>query len=283
MLPNFIIGGAPKCGTTSLAITLSHHKDIFIPSIKEVGFFNNDENWKKGLDWYKSFFEENSPLIGDATPHYISSAQGIERIKSTIPDIKIIYIIRNPIKRAHSHFWFRKRGGIEHRTFIEALKDELETPDNPKNYLIREGCYSLQIKKLLKHFQGDQLLFFVLEDFKENSKSELEKVYNFLNVEVEETEMSLKNQAVVPKSKIYQNILLDFTKGNSLVKKMLKNILGRSVRKLLFRKAKQFNNRVKEKPNITEEEFDLLKSIYSEEVNALKVYFNRDFSDWLIR
>ena len=123
-LPNLIIIGAMKCGTTSLHYYLSQHPEIYMSKLKELWFFLEENNWSKGLDWYKSHFKTNARIRGEASPGYTMypSRQGIPKKMHTIlPNAKIIYIIRDPIARFESEYMHRFTGGVEDRSFEEVL------------------------------------------------------------------------------------------------------------------------------------------------------------------
>ena len=106
-LPNFLIIGAGKCGTTSAANYLMQHPDIFMPAVKEPGFFSNEDIWNRGLAWYRSLYwlHRGESVIGEATNAY--SALGlypntVDRIKATLSNVKILYFVRHPLKRTES-------------------------------------------------------------------------------------------------------------------------------------------------------------------------------------
>ncbi len=115
-LPDFLIIGVQKGGTTSLWYHLKEHPQIqmspnFIGknsigkiNTKEVHFFDNPKQWGKGISWYKSLFNENSQLQGEATPDYVSDFNAHERMYKDVPNAKLIVILRNPIDRAYSAY-----------------------------------------------------------------------------------------------------------------------------------------------------------------------------------
>jgi len=120
----FIVMGVQRGGTTSLAINISKHPDIYIdpnkePSLGEVHFF--DINWKKGIEWYKSQFDYNYKLVGEKTPSLIYLPSTFPLIQSVNPQVKIILILRNPVERAYSAWKLNKKNGNEHLTFQQAI------------------------------------------------------------------------------------------------------------------------------------------------------------------
>ena len=150
MLPNFIIIGAEKSGTTTLAKILSDHHEIFMSIPKEPRFFS-DHNWDKGLKWYERLFDNaiGFKAIGEASVAYTWAPESVgtpQRIYDTLGEIKFIYIIRNPLERTISHYrhalfcnWMKKSTSIE-----DALKI---TPA-----LIDCSKYFYQLEQYLKYF-----------------------------------------------------------------------------------------------------------------------------------
>src|SRR5919108_5987197 len=107
MLPNLIIIGAQKCGTSALHHYLGLHPDIFMSHEKELNFFMQRKNWDKGRAWYESMFPCNATVRGEASPGYTdypTEPRVAERMHSLIPDAKLIYIVRHPIERMISQY-----------------------------------------------------------------------------------------------------------------------------------------------------------------------------------
>jgi len=201
-LPDFLIIGAQKGGTSSLAFYLSQHPSIRFSINKEVHFF--DKNYFLGLNWYKSFFPfkltNRNNSFGEATPFYLFHPHCPRRIKETLPDVKLIVLLRNPIDRAISHYNMQVRKGNEvNKSFEEAIMLETartekemkktledETYNNPTlqrfSYLER-GKYYKQIKNWFNYFNQDQFLFLKSEDFFSNPINTLNEVSTFLNIE----------------------------------------------------------------------------------------------------
>lgn len=123
-LPTFIIAGAMRCGTTSLNGYLREHPDVVTSQPKEVHFF--DLHFDEGLDWYRSHFPDTAgtTAVGEATPDYLYHPLAVARIAAEMPDVKLIVLLRNPIDRAHSHYWHNRSRGRENLDFDAALEAE---------------------------------------------------------------------------------------------------------------------------------------------------------------
>ncbi|RNI13582.1 hypothetical protein EFE41_03125 [Methanohalophilus portucalensis FDF-1] len=159
--PDFIICGAQKAGTTSLLRYLRSHPEIFMPN-KEVHFF--DRNYLKGLEWYKSQFADNSVSIkvyGEKCPEYMYLENVPERIYQNFPNIKLIFILRNPLERAYSGYWHEVKNGRENLPFEKAIKKEEERLKSEEAYCkihcsyIDRGKYIEQLKRFEYYFSKD--------------------------------------------------------------------------------------------------------------------------------
>lgn len=118
-LPHFLIAGAQKGGTTWLSRNMARHPDIFMPR-PEIRYFNIDSHYRQGVEWYRQHFTEarDDQLIGEKTPDYMQVYRGstmrpvAERIQHTLPDVKLLFVLRNPVKRALSalrHHMYNRR------------------------------------------------------------------------------------------------------------------------------------------------------------------------------
>src|SRR4051794_34667074 len=138
MLPNFVIVGAPKCGTSSLARWLMQHPEVYLVPEKELHFFTGF--WDQGIGWYENCFSPNGQrAIGEASPSYLADHTAHERMASVIPDAKLIAMVRNPIDRAYSHYWhWRDRKGVK-GSFEEVIAPELA--GDPQGLYLRPGRY----------------------------------------------------------------------------------------------------------------------------------------------
>lgn len=179
-LPNFIVIGAMKCGTTSLYQYLSQHPDIFLSHVKELDFFVEEKNWNKGLEWYKSNFSISKKAVGECSPSYTSFpvwSGSAERIKSIIPDTKLIYLVRDPIERILSHY--KHDVASQKKNNISTPGEEIK--NNPC-YIARSSYY-LQISQYLNYFDKDQFLIVDSNDLQTDRMITMKKIFRFLNVD----------------------------------------------------------------------------------------------------
>ena len=180
MLPTFIVIGAMKCGTTSLYYYLDEHPDIGMSAQKETDFFISEHgNWRKGMEWYRSLFP-GAPVRGECSPNYTKRhlfGQVPERIHDICPDVKLIYIVRDPIKRAISHYVGSCMQGRVSVPFDEAVANPEES-----NYVLT-SCYYQQLKSYLNVFSQEQLLVVQNEEMRANPVSALQRIYHFLEAD----------------------------------------------------------------------------------------------------
>ena len=172
MLPNFLIVGPPKSGTTSLQLYLSRHPDIFVKG--ETHFF--DRKYNKGLEWYEELFKEreNEKAVGEKTPAYFYEKDIPSKIKKDLPDVKLLFIFRDPIKRAHSHYWHNVRHASEKsKTFEEAIEKK------DSEYL-EISKYITYLKKWNKYFPKSKLFFMTVENLNQDV---LRDALGFLDVD----------------------------------------------------------------------------------------------------
>ena len=156
MLPNLIVIGAAKCGTTSLHEYLDEHPQIAMSREKELHFFVDRKNWNRGLAWYEAQFDASAPVRGESSPGYSAYPlyEGVaERMAATIPEAKLVYLVRDPVERVVSHYTHRTVNWPEMGTLEEALADP-----HVREWLVTPSRYWLQLEQYLEHFQPEQIL-----------------------------------------------------------------------------------------------------------------------------
>src|SRR4249919_1140700 len=122
-IPNFLVGGPPKCASTSLNFYLKQHPEIFMSPVKQTKFFSLD--YDNGINFYlQTYFSgvADEKMVGEATPTYFLLPFVIERIKKFNPDMKLIFCLRNPVERAFSGWSMRINNGTEDLPFKDALE-----------------------------------------------------------------------------------------------------------------------------------------------------------------
>jgi hypothetical protein len=200
-LPDFIIIGAQKSGTSSLYAQLAAHPHVLGASWKEVHFFDN--HFSRGASWYRLHFpcirqlEHQPSCTGEATPGYLFHPRAAERIAEVVPDAKLIALLRNPVDRAISNYWHEVERGREHLPLEEALAaegerlradeagedDDLAFGYHHRHYAYtRRGLYAEQLKRYDRYFEGDQLLVLKSEDFFSDVQATFDRVARHLGL-----------------------------------------------------------------------------------------------------
>lgn len=191
-LPTFVIAGAQKCGTSTLVATLRRHPQIHMARPKELHFFDRARNRDKGLEWYAEQFTPKGKQVqwGEASPTYIYEDIARQTMCEWLPDAKFVVILRDPAKRAYSHFWHSKRLGFDDvETFEEALDLEPErmATDDRRfhmrfSYLDR-GHYIEQLEDLTARHDRAKTHVMLLDDLGNDRIPTLEALMDFLEVD----------------------------------------------------------------------------------------------------
>jgi len=269
-LPTFLIIGAMRSGTTSLAHSLRAHPDIFMPSRKELHFF--DFNFHRGVQWYASNFDRATTerAIGEATPNLMYLEEALPRMAEVVPDAALIAILRNPVDRAYSHYWYRVAIREEHLGFREALAAERQRLDSGDlrsrarySYLDR-GRYLRQLLRVCEYYRREALKVLLFEDLRGSPLDVYRSLCGFLGVAEDVETMGLDSPS------------------NSF--RMLHSRTVRRVSSRMPRKARRFINRLNTRelayppldPSIRAE----LLADFEEDNAALASWLGRDLSHW---
>ena len=180
MLPNLIVIGAAKAGTTSLHEYLAKHPEIAMSRRKELDFFVPDKNPGYGLDWYERQFDD-APVRGESSPSYSVHPvrPGVPgRIHAVVPDVKLIYVVRDPIERIVSHYVHRSVNHPQIGTFEEALAHPEGGPE-----IVAYSRYWHQLEQYLEVFSAEQILVVDSDEMRTRRAETLERVFRFLGVD----------------------------------------------------------------------------------------------------
>jgi hypothetical protein len=187
-LPDFVIIGSQKAGTTSLYEVLRAHPEIFMPEKKELNFFFGEAEFAQGLDHYARYFEPapEGALRGEASPGYICHPQGAARVHAALPGARLILTVRNPIGRAYSQYWDNRRQLSEFRPWQRVVEQDCFSPYVPgkKGYMAR-GTYAPYLRTWRETFGEDRVHVVVFDDLKADPAGTLAGIYRFLGVDPE--------------------------------------------------------------------------------------------------
>lgn len=195
VLPDFLIIGAKKSGTTSLYWYLTQHPGVMPAYCKEVNFYQH--NYHRGMAWYARFFptvvekygrslRQRPVLSCEATPDYIYFPVVAERVAETLPDARLIAVLRNPIDRAYSAYHHRVRRGVERRTFDEIVREELsesrDRTSRQKGSYLEKGIYAAYLQYWFDRFHRDRILVLATEEMSRDPHGNVGKTLSFLGL-----------------------------------------------------------------------------------------------------
>ena len=275
MLPNFLICGASKSGSEWLQRCLAEHPEVFI-SFKAANFF--DLFHDKGQKWYESCFSEWSgeKAVGEKSTTYIISPKVPERIHKCIPSVKLLFVLREPVERAYSHYKMQLRASD--------VSGRIEQVLMPGQALVEEGRYFLQISRFLEYFNPSQIKVLLYDDLQYDKKLFLNEIFSFLQISTDFEPSLTSKKFHVTKSRPRWPYLF-----NSLVKLTQKlsqsSRIGSSFIEFIRRKGwvNLFHtiNRGPSFPQMTMNHKKMLSQYYHDDTLALSEWLGRDLSGWL--
>ena len=207
ILPDFLVIGVGRGGTTSCFHYLSQHPSIIGSAYDEIGFF--DENFHLGLNWYRSMFPTKflkkkiakkfgKCLTYDVTPAYIRKPWVARRIKELFPEIKLIVLLRNPVDKAYSHYHSSIKSGVQKYSFEEMVEEDIKTfqkfentnsiidDEYFRNYIeksqLGRGLYAQQLKIWFELFDPKQILILTSEELSTETNKAMNKIFQFLDL-----------------------------------------------------------------------------------------------------
>jgi hypothetical protein len=290
-MPNFLVVGAMKSGTTALYYYLEQHPQIYMSPVKEPNFFcfegqkNADANSITDIETYRSLFKgvSKEKAFGEASHCYLSEPGALKRIKHHVPEARFIAIIRNPVDRAYSHFLHVVRNSIEPITdFAQALREEETGASRERafqNY-IGIGLYYGQLKRYFDTFGRDRTKVYLYEDLSNAPVDALQDAFRFLEVD----------DSFVPDVSLQRNVsghpkyktLDKFLQRPNPVKRVLKLYLPAGLR---WRLSEVFDNlktrNLTQPAPLPREVRQRLIEVYQEDVRKLAELIDRDLSGWL--
>ena len=178
-MPNLIIIGGLKCGTTSIHHYLGLHPQINMSKPKELNFFVKELNWDLGIPWYEGRFDGRFEVRGESSPHYTNLPRydGVAaRIRDNLPDARLLYMVRDPISRILSHWRHATGAGYETRPMEEVLSRSDQT------YVTR-SMYWTQLQPYLEHFPPEQIAVIAQEELREDRDATMRRAFEFAGVD----------------------------------------------------------------------------------------------------
>ncbi|HKV56206.1 MAG TPA: sulfotransferase [Candidatus Binataceae bacterium] len=287
--PNFFLVGAAKAGTTSLYAYLSQHPDVFFPAVKEPHFFTQvrpsaDQRFfieaiTKRSAYLRLFAgARGHAVIGDASPSYLWHEEAPVRIRETVPHARIAMILRDPLERAYSHYLMDYREGVQHRTFYDALVEDMRRPDRGwgVSYLYYElGLYSEQVRRYLDTFRPERVKIMLFDEFRSDVKAALGDISRFLGLDpapLESVDTSTTyNSYAAPRNQWMRRLA-----GAKFSRMIGQTIVPRSVGAFIFQRMFLKNA---QKPPLDGRARDLLCSLYEPDLDRLERLLGRSLPE----
>ena len=266
MLPSFIIIGAMKCGTTSLYEYLAPHPDLGRSTPKETNFFLTPKKFSKGVQHYESLFKTGRKIAFEASPNYTKRDKfpGVpSRMHSVVPDAKLVYIMRNPVKRIISHYLHFYANRHENSPFSEALL-------NSKFNYIECSRYYYQLEAFLEYYSKDQLYCMSTEDLSQNPEQEMKALSNFLEIPYAFDLEKLKQRVHVTSEKKRVSKLEYYL---SLLTSNPKHLWS------IHKRGRRWGTPM-EIPVPSEADMDLIKTALIPDLQQLRAFTGRQFTKW---
>jgi len=295
-MPNFVVIGAPKCGTTSLFYYLKQHPDIYLPVRKELHFFSfplleshsngpGDKEILSSLcaswDEYKHHYldVQNEAAIGEVSPSYLFYAEAGQRIKSRLGGVRIIAILRDPIEKALSQYMHMVRDRRETLSFYDALMAEPERRARDWGDIWMYAESSLYVDKLNHYFSAfgrENVRIILLEEFMSQPQKVMADIYGFLGVSMDFScdTSRVYNKGGNPKS----GVVSEFLARPNVAKTLLKRFIPERIRIPMRLALMEWNTGVKDGMDDRSREY--LKSYFKDDTARLGKMLSREMN-WL--
>ncbi len=311
--PNFLVIGAAKCGTTSLYHYLKSHPEVYMSPIKEPNFFSTDidpsrfsplykqiekqkrlnlEEYVKGdmnreiwgyfvrdKKHYTALFKKvtNQKAIGEVSNSYLFSETAAREIYRTLPDVKLIVILRHPVDRMYSHYLANLRDGKTYLPFRQEIEKDFNQKE--KGWYINHGYvelgfYATQLKRYLDLFPPEQMKILLYDQLKKEPRQLMEEVCRFLGIR---TDWSFPVDQRFNEARLPRNARLLYWMSISGIKKSLFRLIPESHKVMV--KNLFFKNSVI--PDLNLQDYQFAASFYWQEIPALEKLTGLDLSSWL--
>ncbi len=287
MLPNFIIVGAPKAGTTSLYHYLSEHPQIFMSTPKEVNYFSKEEIEGQGL-YYKDFkandFVEYESLftgvsderaIGEGSVSYLFYPETPKKIKKALPNVKIIILLREPVSRGFSHYLMDYRLGLVDASFEEIVFKRCthKTSHLYFQQYVELGLYFEQVKRYLSTFGNNKVKIYLQDDLRQDPKKMFNDLFEFLeidnviipNIDRQHNVFSMPRNGLI--HSLYASPII-----RSTISRIFPEVAKEKIRDVFFERKK--------KPELEKKSRQHLIDYFQKDIQQLERLIERDLSHW---
>lgn len=273
MLVDFMMIGAQKCGTTSLANQLAAHPEIAFCQTKEPGFFHQHEDWQEKLDEYHALYApQPGQICGEASTMYTFLPEWRDthrRLFAYNPKLKLIYIMRNPLTRILSNYSHNLvRGFVKKPAEVIVFEDAT---------YINRSRYAVQIRPYLELFGADQLLLLLFEDYVADQQGVLQQIASFLDIQQEGFSQvgELHSHQSVGEYQLKNDTVR--TLAQSSIARSLRSYIPATIRQPIRR---QFSRKLDERPTFSPQLKQDLWRFLEDDIAQLELLMGRDLSQW---
>jgi hypothetical protein len=268
--PDFIVMGAMKSATSTLHEQLSEQPGFFMSEEKEPNFFSNDEIYAKGLGWYSSLFANAAPgdLCGESSTHYTKRPtypHTVARMRASLPQVKLIYMMRHPIDRLISHYL--------HEQLEWRMQMPIEEAINMHPELISYGCYSMQLEPFRDAYGVENILLIFFERFVLKGQEELERVCQFVGSQRRPCWVESLEATNVSSQRMRANPLRDAIVNAPVLRTIRKRLVPKSWRD----QVKQLWQ-IKQRPQLSDSSVQRLEEVFDADLSRLGRWLDIELS-----
>lgn len=273
-LPNLVIIGAMKGGTTSLHRYLNLHPAASMARGKELNFFIETHAWRRGINWYAAQFDATAEVRGESSPDYTACHvfPGVPaRMAHVIPGAKLIYIVRDPIERLISQYVHNLNHGRERRAFADVCRE--------MRYLSR-SMYWFQISKYLEHFEASRILVVEANDLRDRRRDAMRRIFDFVGVQPEFYSSSFRSEHHVSAQK---------RQKTDLGLRFERSVFGRWIERLPEPWRRRISSRIYlplsrpiERPTLTTQQRLELAECLHDDAMRFRAWTGRQFPRWSV-
>ncbi|MEL6987763.1 MAG: sulfotransferase [Bacteroidota bacterium] len=288
-LPNTFIIGIQKAGTTAFYDWLTQHPDVFGPEeVKDLHFFSLDQYFNQGIGLLEKIYKgyENQNVILNAGVNYINHGFALKRIRDFNPNVKLIVIFRDPVKRAYSAYNYFFKLGFEGLSFDQALEREkkkaFEDPVEQANFTYMDhGFYAEKLNTLFSIFPKEQIKFLVYEEVIKNKQEAVADIFKFLEIDNSfQCDFTTKNKTGQPLFRWVNKLVF----GDNALKRFVKSVfrydklISLEKRNKIAQKLIKINTQSNKSNGLNEDKYNELRKHFESDINQLSEILNKDLN-----